>query len=129
MRIRYAISNLIDRDLWIDTFYNVSKLQQEGLPMDTGWNSHISCTSAEWLDPKSEKTFGENAKYFKRDLAEAKKLLAAAGYASGVEVASIFPPTGYGNDLPTVYKILAGRIGTIVGLLIALGGLIDWIVR
>jgi ABC-type transport system substrate-binding protein len=79
VRIRYAISHLLDRDLWIDTFYNVSKLQSEGLPMETGWNSHIACSSAEWLDPKSEKTFGDGAKYFKHDPAEATKLLKAAG--------------------------------------------------
>jgi peptide/nickel transport system substrate-binding protein len=39
------------------------------------------------LDPKG-KDFGANAKYFKFDLAEAKKLLAAAGYPSGFEAPS-----------------------------------------
>lgn len=78
VRIRYAISMLIDRDLWIDTFYNVKRLESEGLPMETGWNSHISCAAAEWLDPKSGK-LGEASKYFKHDPDEAAKLLKAAG--------------------------------------------------
>jgi ABC-type transport system substrate-binding protein len=78
VRIRHAISMLLDRDLWIDTFYNVSKLEAEGLPMETGWNSHVSCSSAEWLDPKAGK-LGDVSKYFKHDPDEATKLLKAAG--------------------------------------------------
>jgi ABC-type transport system substrate-binding protein len=42
-----------------------------------------------WLDPR-EKDFGPNAKYFNHDIAEAKKLLAAAGYADGFEVTSTY---------------------------------------
>ena len=33
-----------------------------------------------WLDPQDEKNFGPNSVYLKTDLAEAKKLLSAAGY-------------------------------------------------
>jgi peptide/nickel transport system substrate-binding protein len=40
-----------------------------------------------WLDPAS-KDFGPNAKYFQHDLAEAKKLLAAAGYPNGFDATS-----------------------------------------
>src|SRR5262249_45377259 len=36
------------------------------------------------LDPEG-KDFGPNAKYFKPDVAEAKKMLAAAGFANGVD--------------------------------------------
>ena len=36
--------------------------------------------------PGDEKAFGPNAKYFKHDVAEAKKLLAAAGFANGLEL-------------------------------------------
>ena len=38
--------------------------------------------------PQEEKEFGPNAKYFKLDLAEAKKLLAAAGFPNGFEAPS-----------------------------------------
>jgi ABC-type transport system substrate-binding protein len=83
VRIRYAISHLLDRDAWIDTFFNVTKFQSEGLPMETGWNSHISCSAAEWLDPKTD-ALGEGAKYFQHDPEEAAALLNAAS-AFGLE--------------------------------------------
>ena len=40
-----------------------------------------------WLDPQS-KDFGDNAKYYKLNLDEAKKLLAAAGFANGMDIKS-----------------------------------------
>jgi ABC-type transport system substrate-binding protein len=77
-----------DRDLYLDTFHNVTKFTAEGLPVETRWNSHVSALGSEdvyWLDPKG-KEFGPNAKFFRHDIAEAKKLLSAAGYPNGFDV-------------------------------------------
>jgi ABC-type transport system substrate-binding protein len=97
-RVRQAISMSWDRDIYLDTFQNVSQFNSEGLPVETRWNSALS-GSAEgwWLDPKSS-DFGPNAKYFRYDPAEAKKLLAAAGFPSGLEVISNYVT---GPELPT----------------------------
>src|SRR5262249_48456525 len=87
-RVRQAVSMSWDRELWFDTFYNVTKFAAEGLPVATPWNSHVGCNwDGWWLDPKS-KDFGPNAKYFQHDIAEAKKLMAAAGYANGFTIQS-----------------------------------------
>ena len=87
-RVRQAFSMSFDRDLYLDTFFNVQAFAKEGLPVDTFWNTHLQAEyTSGWLDPKS-KEFGDNAKYFKRDLTEAKKLLSAAGYPSGFETTS-----------------------------------------
>ncbi|HLF77979.1 MAG TPA: ABC transporter substrate-binding protein [Dehalococcoidia bacterium] len=87
-RVRQALSMSWDRDLFIDTFSNVSKFTEQGLPAAALWNTVMAPGAGPWrLDPKS-KDFGPNAKYFQHDVAEAKKLLAAAGYASGLEVQS-----------------------------------------
>ena len=87
-RVRQAMSMAIDRDTYLDTFHNVSNMAKEGIQIDNRWDSHlISSQEGWWLDPKG-KDFGPNAKYFKFDLAEAKKLLAAAGFPSGFEAPS-----------------------------------------
>ena len=52
VRLRHAISMLIDRDAWMDAFYNVSRNEQQGLPMEAAWNSGISCTPSSGWTPK-----------------------------------------------------------------------------
>jgi peptide/nickel transport system substrate-binding protein len=94
-RVRQAVSMSWDRDLYISTFYNVDKFTQAGLPVDASWNSHLNFTTSYgaggwFLDPKG-KDFGPNAKYFKFDLAEAKKLLSAAGFLNGFDVTVRYP--------------------------------------
>src|SRR5262249_16416206 len=76
-------------------FFNVSKFAGEGLPVETRWNSHVNANwDGWWLDPKG-KEFGPNARYFQHDIAEGKKLLAAAGYANGFSISShLDMPTG-----------------------------------
>jgi ABC-type transport system substrate-binding protein len=99
-----------DRDAYIDTVYNVSKFKSQGLPVDTRWNSALTQTVNYdgWLDPR-DKNFGPNGKYFNHDVAEAKKLLAAAGYPNGFEYVSTFPSgNSYGRDFPSQLQILEG---------------------
>jgi ABC-type transport system substrate-binding protein len=87
-RVRQAISMSWDRDLYLDTFLNVSKFRSQGIPVDTRWNTSLIGTfEGWWLDPRS-KEFGPNARYFQQNLADAKKLLAAAGHPNGFEVTS-----------------------------------------
>src|SRR4051812_6037017 len=84
-RMRQAMSMLIDRDGYVDVIDNKSKFAEQGLDLNwklctvlgAGWGDY-------WLDP-ADKAFGENAKYLKHDVAEAKKLMAAAGFANGAE--------------------------------------------
>jgi len=75
-----------DRDLWIEAIYNTKAYEDAGLPVEKRWHSHLSSgLDGWWLNPQDEKAFGPNAKYFKYDPAEAKKLLSASGY-SGADV-------------------------------------------
>jgi peptide/nickel transport system substrate-binding protein len=85
-RVRQAVSMGLNRDNIINTIY-------------TGrgnWNNFIPWALSEWwLDPRGPDQ-GPTAKYFKYDPAEAKALLAAAGYPDGLKVDMISTP-GYGQ--------------------------------
>jgi peptide/nickel transport system substrate-binding protein len=84
-RVRQAVSMSWDRDLYADTFFNVSAFTAQGMPVDARWHSSLSdAWEGWWLDPKG-KDFGPNAKYYQRDITEAKKLLAAAGFPNGLK--------------------------------------------
>jgi len=97
-RVRQAISMSWDRDLYMDTFFNIPQFAAEGLPVDARWNTGLQAIQQGfWLDPKG-KDFGPNAKYFVHDVAEAKKLLAAAGFPTGFETTSNYVT---GPELPT----------------------------
>ena len=87
-RVRQAISMSWDRDLYLDTFFNISKFAAEGMPVQSRWNSAVQATyEGWWLDPRS-KDFGPNAKFYQHDIAEAKKLLSAAGFPNGFQTTS-----------------------------------------
>ena len=100
-RVRQAVSMSWDRDLYINAFYNVDKFAKAGLPVDTAWSSGLNFTDSYqaggwWLDPKG-KDFGENAKYYQHNVAEAKKLLSAAGFPNGFDTELRYPNTAQYN--------------------------------
>jgi len=79
VRVRRALSMTIDRDLYIDAIENTSQFEKEGIPVMTGWNGPLASWYPNWIDPRDEKEFGEGAQYYKLDVANAKKLISAAG--------------------------------------------------
>jgi peptide/nickel transport system substrate-binding protein len=108
-RVRQAMSMSYDRDLYLETFQNISRFRGEGLPVDTRWTTHVGLApEGWWLDPQG-KDFGPNAKYYVHDIAEAKKLLAAGGYPDGLDtVSSIVKGTEYGVDHQKQIAVLEG---------------------
>lgn len=108
-RVRQAFSMSWDRDLWIDVVNNVSAFTDQGIPMETRWNTAVEASQdAYWLNPKG-KDFGPNAKYYEHDLEEARKLLTAAGYPNGIDLDAHYPTTGnYGADFNKQVDILIG---------------------
>jgi ABC-type transport system substrate-binding protein len=111
-RVRQAYSLSWDRDLFIQTTYNTQKFESEGLSIETRWSSALQAESWSgwWLDPKG-KDFGATSKYYKHDLAEAKKLLSAAGktsleYDSAVPVGHPYGPT-FNRDVEIVTGMAA----------------------
>jgi ABC-type transport system substrate-binding protein len=104
-RVRQAVHYAWDNDTFIDVTASVDKLEAVGIPADKRLNTAIPGGGpgsymffpGMYLDPKG-KDFGENAKYYKYDLAEAKKLLSAAGFGSGFDFKHIQYPLGFGQQ-------------------------------
>ncbi len=116
-RVRQALSMSIARDDWLNAQYNTDSFASQGLAVELRWNTALQATennSGWWLDPKG-KDFGPNARYLRRDIAEAKKLMAAAGHASGLEVASNhFTTSQHGSDfvkLIDLFESMASEAG------------------
>jgi peptide/nickel transport system substrate-binding protein len=85
IRVRQAMSMAIDRKNIIDSTY-------EGVG---AMNPPVAAGLKEWSVPFDK--LGEGARYYKYDPAEAKKLLAAAGYPNGFPISMCF--TTYGSTL------------------------------
>lgn len=112
-RVRQAMSMAYDRDLWIDVWNNAPKFEAEGLPIERRWFSSLNSVAEAYdgwrLDPRDQKAFGPNAKYFQHNIAEAKKLMAAAGFANGFEVVSTGPKgTDYGVNFAKEMEVRQG---------------------
>ncbi|HWO72288.1 MAG TPA: ABC transporter substrate-binding protein [Dehalococcoidia bacterium] len=97
VRLRQAFSMAMDRDLYLDTWANVSRFKADGLEVETKWNSAARPSDYKgwFLDPQS-KDFGENAKFYEHNIAEAKKLMAAAGYTGQTLDSNEAAGTNYG---------------------------------
>jgi peptide/nickel transport system substrate-binding protein len=88
IRVRRALAMAVDRDRFIDVFYDVAGSKQRGLSVEMRWSNTIAVGWPEWLDPKSAAMgYPNNApgKWYTYDPAESKKLLSAAGYANGID--------------------------------------------
>jgi ABC-type transport system substrate-binding protein len=94
-RVRQALLRAFDRDLSIGVTFNVEEFEAAGIPVRTGWNSHMTArdefiAGGWWVDPQTSE-MGAGAANFVYDVAEAKKLLAAAGYPDGFDMNFWYP--------------------------------------
>jgi ABC-type transport system substrate-binding protein len=106
VRLRRAVSMLIDRDAIIDTFYNVPQFRNAGLPIDALWNSHNFAGQPNWIDPRNKtQDLGEGGKYFQHDVAEARRLVSAAG-----KERLTFPFEYQSGAAASQYEAIAGMI-------------------
>jgi ABC-type transport system substrate-binding protein len=111
-RVRRAVSMLIDRDSYIDVFTNFSNFRKEGIDVGVRWYSHVSpAFEGWWLNPQDAKSFGDAAPNFQFNVAEAKKLLSAAGYANGLDTDAFHIGLGaYGPTFPKTVEVTAAML-------------------
>ena len=109
IRVRQAMSKLIDRQLFAQSFSDVDKFKAAGINLDLAYDNFLGKGWGDyWIDPFSS-DMGDSAQNFKYDVAEAKKLLAAAGHADGLKT-TFYGPNGapYGTDYQRWADTLAG---------------------
>jgi peptide/nickel transport system substrate-binding protein len=108
-RLRRAASMMIDRDGLIDAVYSTKTWTDAGLEVPLFWDGHLCSNGAVWSDPKGT-DLGAGAKWFQYDVAEAKKLLSAAGYTN--------------NELPYIQRANFGPpdLGAVVSEMLKAGG-------
>ena len=85
-RMRQAVSMLMDRELLIDNQGNRPAMVAEGVDIKPRYHTVVGAgAEGYWLDPLDTKKFGEWSKVYTYNVAEAKKLMSAAGFANGVD--------------------------------------------
>ncbi len=115
-RVRRAVSNLMDRQLIIDTFSNLDEKREAGWPIETRITSVGVSTGypAFWADPerKVNQVYSpEQAKAFAYDPAEAKKLMEAAGHGDGLKTKFHHIATAqYGSTFVKVGEAYVGML-------------------
>jgi ABC-type transport system substrate-binding protein len=114
VRVRQAVSLSIDRETFNRVAHNLQNLNDDGIDVDLAYNTAVSPGFQNyWLDPLDAGTFGESAKYFGFNLAEAKTLLEAAGHGSGLEFDFYTNSDGnWGSIYSTARDILDGMFRT-----------------
>jgi peptide/nickel transport system substrate-binding protein len=109
-RLRQALSYVFDRQLLADTASNSKSFQDAGLPSTIRLNNFIGAGwEGYWMDPQ-EKDMGDSAKFFKVNMAEAKKLLQAAGVTDKLATKFYYPSNGYGAAYQQWVQIAAGIV-------------------
>ena len=100
IRVRQALSMIMDR---------AGMLKVQDGTGKGGWHAHQPVGMAPYyLNPEST-AFGPNAKYYKRDIAEAKKLLAAAG-AEGLSFKMIGNVDRYGPEAKQLWELVTASL-------------------
>ncbi|MDA0353829.1 MAG: ABC transporter substrate-binding protein [Chloroflexi bacterium] len=103
VRIRRALSMAVDRDTFGEVIFDPGRYKAVGVNLNLKWNTPLGAGWGDfWLDPKG-KDAGPGGAFMKHNVAEAKKLMAAAGYSPGkpLNFDVIYPGVKYGLDWPT----------------------------
>ncbi|MCX6022978.1 MAG: ABC transporter substrate-binding protein [Chloroflexi bacterium] len=93
LNVRKAVSKVMDRQDIIDTVYL--------------GDGHMNFTHFQITDPKFVLPMEKVAPYYKRDVAEAKKLMAASAYPNGYDI-EIAVSNGFGQVMFTGTELIAG---------------------
>ncbi len=112
VRVRQAVALAIDRETVADVTYDRPKFKAEGFDPVTKYQTLLGAGWGDyWLDPQDTKDFGPNARWWTEfNVAEAKKLMAAAGFANGFKTNLYWTPRQYGAAYEREVDIIIGML-------------------
>jgi ABC-type transport system substrate-binding protein len=84
-RVRIAIHKVVNWDGFLEVNSNRAEFAAAGIEIETGYMTHAPFNSGFFLDPRKNE-LGDASKNYFYDVAEAKKLVEAAGYPDGFEL-------------------------------------------
>jgi peptide/nickel transport system substrate-binding protein len=84
-RVRIALQKTIDFDAIVNFSSNRDAFAAAGIDVEISYTTHSPRILSFWLDPRKGE-LGEASKNYLYDVAEAKKLVDAAGYPNGFEI-------------------------------------------
>ena len=109
-RVRQAFSMLVDREAYVDAIENRDNFKASNIDMPTAYHTVVPPGFNDfWLNPQDKK-FGENAKYLSHNVAEAKKLLAAAGFANGFSFDMYYSTSLYAQPYQKTGEVVNGMV-------------------
>jgi ABC-type transport system substrate-binding protein len=89
IRVRRAFSMLVDRELFGNFVNGIDQYAKANIDVPINVDGHVSSfwkPAGFWIDPKDASKWGDAGKYWQHNVAEAKAMLSAAGYANGLDV-------------------------------------------
>ncbi|MPZ50856.1 MAG: twin-arginine translocation signal domain-containing protein [Dehalococcoidia bacterium] len=111
-RVRSAMHRAVNWDAILNFETNKDKFAAAGIEIETAFRTHLPPDPAYWLDPRKGELGTESQNYL-YDLAEAKKLVAAAGHANGFDMPLVAQQTSAGTDLWNLYHEEMKKAGII----------------
>jgi ABC-type transport system substrate-binding protein len=106
VRVRRATSMVVDRDLYLDTAYNIPQFQSEGLPVVSNWHTHFAAGEPPyWIDPQGDGLGGASA-YFQYNVDEARKMMEAAGVTEPLKMNAYVGPFGNTSQKEILHGML-----------------------
>jgi ABC-type transport system substrate-binding protein len=84
-RVRIALHKLMNWDALLDLDSNRVELKAAGIDVETTYQTHVPDKPIYFLDPRKNE-LGDASKNYFYDVAEAKRLIAAAGFPDGFEM-------------------------------------------
>jgi ABC-type transport system substrate-binding protein len=111
-RVRSALHRAVDWDSILAFETSKDKFAAAGIEIETAFRTHLPPDPAYWLDPRKNELGAESQNYL-YNVAEAKRLVSAAGHPNGFTMPLVAQQTAAGTDLWTLYHTEIKKAGIV----------------